>query len=325
MRMTRFRSVSMVVALVGIFCPSHAGRAGRMLWLRAGSPAAIASVANGADEAIKKRYHVYRAIFVTISTLFQGVDLVYFSLTISTNLLHCQVASSIGSTRLCHKNLSLPGYAIKSSKTDAIMGATIGSTLNELSQKDMQCFSDWISCHGMIYISEGPLAVTMQQIVMHERTLLVEASRCRAALSRLATLQKIIAARQHDLYEAKEVERWKMSTVIMQSQLSSYLGSAGNELSDLLGKKTLFSQALEHKYRAGTYQGIPVYGAVRNDQATVFTYLPETELHLVWDIDLSKLVGEGTNDVELVIKCVLWWKEDVARPQLCSLGRTRCP
>jgi hypothetical protein len=44
----------MMVALVGIFCPSHAGRAGRMLWLRGGSPAAIASAANGADEAIKK-------------------------------------------------------------------------------------------------------------------------------------------------------------------------------------------------------------------------------------------------------------------------------
>ena len=192
------------------------------------------------------------------------------------------------------------------------MGATIGSTLSELSQKDMQCFSDWISCHGMIYISEGPLAATMQQIAMHERTLVVEASRCRAALSRLVTLQKIMAARQHDLYEAKEVERWKLSTVIMQSQLSSYLGSAGNELSDLLGEKTLFSQALEHKYRVGTYQGIPVYGAVKNDEATVFTYLPETELHLVWDIDQSKLVGEGTNDVELVIKCVLWWKEEMS-------------
>jgi hypothetical protein len=61
-------------------------------------------------------------------------------------------------------------------------------------------------------------------------------------------------------------------------------------------------------------------------------YPGDTELHLVWDIDQSKLVGEGTNDVELVnqsnlreicianhltwrgaqvIKCVLWWKEEL--------------
>ena len=59
-------------------------------------------------------------------------------------------------------------------------------------------------------------------------------------------------------------------------------------------------------------QGIPVYGAVKSSDGKTFSYIPETELHLVWDIDQSKLVGEGTNDVELVIKCVLWWKEEMS-------------
>ena len=40
-------------------------------------------------------------------------------------------------------------------------------------------------------------------------------------------------------------------------------------------------------------------------------YAEGTELHLVWDVDQSKLVGEGTNDIELVLKCFLWWKEEL--------------
>ena len=72
-----------------------------------------------------------------------------------------------------------------------------------------------------------------------------------------------------------------------------------------------FSDELETKFRVGTYHGCPVYGAVLNQETGVYDYLGETELHLVWDVDQSKLVGEGTNDVELVLKCVLWWKEEL--------------
>jgi len=72
-----------------------------------------------------------------------------------------------------------------------------------------------------------------------------------------------------------------------------------------------FSEELETKYRVGTYHGCPVYGAVINPESGCYDYLGETELHLVWDVDQSKLVGEGTNDVELVLKCVLWWKEEL--------------
>ena len=76
--------------------------------------------------------------------------------------------------------------------------------------------------------------------------------------------------------------------------------------------KAIFAQPLEDKYRVATYEGIPVYGAVKSTDGNKFSYLADTELHLVWDIDQSKLVGEGTNDVELVIKCVLWWKEEMS-------------
>jgi hypothetical protein len=76
--------------------------------------------------------------------------------------------------------------------------------------------------------------------------------------------------------------------------------------------KAIFARALEDKYRVATYHGIPVYGAVKSEDGKSFSYLEDTELHLVWDIDQSKLVGEGTNDVELVIKCVLWWKEEMS-------------
>ena len=49
-----------------------------------------------------------------------------------------------------------------------------------------------------------------------------------------------------------------------------------------------------------------------------YEYAEGTELHLIWDVDQSKLVGQGTNDVELVLKCVLWWKEELKHdPQVC--------
>lgn len=74
---------------------------------------------------------------------------------------------------------------------------------------------------------------------------------------------------------------------------------------------SVFPQEIEKKYRVGTYHGCPVYGAVLDQTTGVYEYPADTELHLIWDVDQSKLVGEGTNDVELVIKCVLWWKEEM--------------
>ena len=285
-------------------------------------------------------------------------------------------------------------------------------------------------------VEEGPMAESMRIVATQERALLVQASRCRLALARMDMLQKIMASRQLQAAEAKEVERWKVSSATMQKQLKHYLGSAGREIAELLGEKSLgsvhheegdmssvtpdhhsedddaiaaakrrmtdvadgptirtkdgsvsnmkaatqveagklddvmeesiesssdeaiavqknkmassgkqptqgpyapatwsgaagvkqrksisppkavgkpvFAQALEDTYRVATYEGIPVYGAVKSDDGKLFSYLDDTELHLVWDVDQSKLVGEGTNDVELVIKCVLWWKEEMS-------------
>jgi hypothetical protein len=83
-----------------------------------------------------------------------------------------------------------------------------------------------------------------------------------------------------------------------------------------------FSEELETKYRVGTFHGCPVYGAVINPESGCYDYLGETELHLVWDVDQSKLVGEGTNDVELVLKCVLWWKEELKHDPGTGLCQT---
>mmetsp|Transcript_89851 Transcript_89851/g.240075 ORF Transcript_89851/g.240075 Transcript_89851/m.240075 type:complete len:629 (+) Transcript_89851:97-1983(+) len=73
----------------------------------------------------------------------------------------------------------------------------------------------------------------------------------------------------------------------------------------------LFTPDIEAKYRVATWHGLAVYGAIADKSQTIYEYPGDTELHIVWDIDQSKLVGEGTNDVELVIKCVLWWKEEL--------------
>ena len=95
----------------------------------------------------------------------------------------------------------------------------------------------------------------------------------------------------------------------------------------------LFAPEIEARFRVATWHGFAVYGAVPDASKTVYgekyrgnflslgygsmasacshrcryvaDYPGDTELHLVWDIDQSKLVGEGTNDVELVRKlCV---------------------
>mmetsp|Transcript_48153 Transcript_48153/g.151067 ORF Transcript_48153/g.151067 Transcript_48153/m.151067 type:complete len:619 (+) Transcript_48153:254-2110(+) len=73
---------------------------------------------------------------------------------------------------------------------------------------------------------------------------------------------------------------------------------------------TPLPQHLEDEFRIGTWYGIPIYGVTKTKDGN-YEYAAGTELHLVWDVDQSKLVGEGTNDVELVLKCVLWWKEEL--------------
>ena len=88
-------------------------------------------------------------------------------------------------------------------------------------------------------VTEGPLAETMRTIATQERELLLQASRCRVAMARLDMLQKIMASRACTAKEEKEVERWKMSAQTMQKQLKNYLATAGKEVADLLGEKSL--------------------------------------------------------------------------------------
>jgi len=333
-----------------------------------------------------------------------------------------QVASAIGQTL---------GY---SSKKDIVDGPTTGPTTGPTSVGLSYKVGLPVS-YQPFPVSEGPLAESMRMIATQERSLLVQASRCRVALYRLDMLQKIMASRACSAKEQKEVERWKISAVTTHKQLDKYMGAAGKEFAEILGEKSMtsagkgselddmssvtpdhhsedddtvaaakrrlvdtemvegptirtkdgslatkptvqldstpsppgelaqqapaagkaqskntgigmqptqgpyapttwsgaatvkqrpsisppksvgraiFARPLEDKYRVATYHGIPVYGAVKSADGQSFSYLEDTELHLVWDIDQSKLVGEGTNDVELVIKCVLWWKEEMS-------------
>lgn len=57
-----------------------------------------------------------------------------------------------------------------------------------------------------------------------------------------------------------------------------------------------------------------MYGISKTPEGN-YEFAHGTELHVIWDVDQSKLVGEGTNDVELVLKCVLWWKEELEHDQ----------
>ena len=86
---------------------------------------------------------------------------------------------------------------------------------------------------------EGPLAESMRMIATQEGALLVQASRCRVALTRLDMLQKIMASRECIAKEQMEVDRWKASSVTMQTQLNKYLGTAGRDLAELLGEKSM--------------------------------------------------------------------------------------
>lgn len=81
-------------------------------------------------------------------------------------------------------------------------------------------------------------------------------------------------------------------------------------LSSIPAGDTPLPQHLEEKFRVGTWADIPVYGISKTPEGN-YEYAQGTELHVIWDVDQSKLVGEGTNDVELVLKCVLWWKEEL--------------
>jgi len=73
---------------------------------------------------------------------------------------------------------------------------------------------------------------------------------------------------------------------------------------------SMLSPQLEERFRVGTWNDIAVYGVEKMKDGH-YEYAKGTELHVIWDIDQTKLVGEGTNDVELVLKCVLWWKEEL--------------
>ena len=70
----------------------------------------------------------------------------------------------------------------------------------------------------------------MRMIATQEGALLVQASRCRVALTRLDMLQKIMASRECIAKEQMEVDRWKASSVTMQTQLNKYLGTTAVDL-----------------------------------------------------------------------------------------------
>jgi len=384
--MVQFKSMSMIVALAGMlsFCPAHAGSPGQVQPLRGGGGPGASPLS--------------------------------------------QVASAIGQSLGYGKKDAIDSAGVAFS-TGPTTGPTTGSSLLAA---DSNCgYKVGLPKHYEHFdVKEGPLAESIRMFATQERALLVQASRCRAAMARLDMLQKIMESRSLQPKEDKEVDLWKVTSVSTQRQLKNYLGTAGKGVADLLGEKSLnamhadadldgmssvtpdysededtvtatkrrmqsvadgptirtkdgtlttksatnmqlgantppgelakvletdehhatgigkqptqgpyapttwsgavgvkqrpsisppktlgkaiFAQPLEDKYRVATYDGIPVYGAVKSADGKTFSYLKDTELHLVWDIDQSKLVGEGTNDVELVIKCVLWWKEEMS-------------
>lgn len=82
----------------------------------------------------------------------------------------------------------------------------------------------------------------------------------------------------------------------------------------LISSKTrmspIFTAEIEEAFRMDTWWDVPIYHPIKLLDGSL-EYAAGTELHLVVDIDQTKVVGEGTNDVELVLKCVLWWKEEL--------------
>ena len=126
-----------------------------------------------------------------------------------------------------------------------VLGPTVGpTTAGEISGKTGVELDDALYEVGLpvayrpFPVKEGPLADTIRTMGMQERALLVQASRCRVAMARLAMLQKIMAGRALQARESKEVERWKVSSVTMQKQLKHYLGTAGKEIAELLGEQS---------------------------------------------------------------------------------------
>ena len=145
-----------------------------------------------------------------------------------------QVASAIGQSLGYGKKPDVEG--------DVAMGPTTGPTETlDANYEDHGCKVGLPSTYKPFRVEEGPMAESMRIIATQERALLVQASRCRLALVRMDMLQKIMASRQLLAPEAKEVERWKMSSGTLQRQLKSYLGSAGREIAELLGEKSLGS------------------------------------------------------------------------------------
>jgi hypothetical protein len=68
-------------------------------------------------------------------------------------------------------------------------------------------------------------------------------------------LQKIMASRECSAKEQKEVERWKVSSVTMQTQLNKYLGTAGRDLAELLGEKSMANAGKASEVPVSLYLG----------------------------------------------------------------------
>eukprot|EP00960_Hanusia_phi_P022877 675948-Hanusia_phi.AAC.1 len=96
-----------------------------------------------------------------------------------------------------------------------------------------------------------------------------------------------------------EQEKQQGPTVVPQKQpvgaaTWSHVSHAHPSVSPPKHQVRVFSPEVEAKYRVATFYGIPVYGAVPvpGSNGSVLEYPGDTELHLVWDVDQSKLVGE---------------------------------
>ena len=219
MALPSLKSVSLVVALVGMLSssPAHAHRTHHatdgLMRLRGGGPAVASPL-----QQVCLSCNCVRGALSAFPLALAGVFTCYDG----------QVASAIGQTL---------GY---SSKKDIVDGPTTGPTTGPTSVGLSYKVGLPVS-YQPFPVSEGPLAESMRMIATQERSLLVQASRCRVALYRLDMLQKIMASRACSAKEQKEVERWKISAVTTHKQLDKYMGAAGKEFAKILGEKSMTS------------------------------------------------------------------------------------
>ena len=107
-----------------------------------------------------------------------------------------QVANSAG-----QKKLGLGG------KSQESEGPTVGPTVRSKDDGVGGSSLTLPSSYVPFAVSEGPLAETMRLVAVQERALLLQASRCRVAMTRMDFLQKIMAARPLQVFFRRQSER----------------------------------------------------------------------------------------------------------------------